>query len=62
MTTYTDREIDRAIVDYAIHHDVETDAVVIDVREEGGAVVGFRLSLDVGGRSRGCDETFGEWK
>ncbi len=33
----------------------------IDLPEDA-PVVGFRLSLDVDGRSRGCDETYGEWR
>lgn len=66
MHTYSEGEIARYVNDYADHHDVEPDAVIIDRRfadggKDGLAVIGFRLSLDVDGRSRGCDERFGAW-
>lgn len=52
-------QIAAAVVDYAIFHEVDTDAV--DVTESYGGegnVVRFRLSLDTDGRSRGRDEWY----
>ena len=62
MKTYTKMDLDAAIVDYAVRHEVETDDVLIDRNYYDGLVIGFRLSLDVDGRSRGGDETFGNWR
>lgn len=59
--TCTEAEINEAVVDYAIHHEVETGAVDVSRSYTDGALTGFRLSLDADGRSRGCDETFGEF-
>lgn len=61
-TIYTEAEINEAVVAYAIHHEVEADAVLIDCTTADGGIVGFRLSLDTDGRSRGCDEVFGQWR
>lgn len=58
---YTEAEIEQAVADYATHHGVETDAVDVCRRYEDDCVIGFRLSLDVDGASRGCDERFGAW-
>ena len=63
--TYTETEINESIRDYATQHEVELDAVLVDRHTgeyaQGPDVVGYRLSLDVDGVSRGCDETFGDW-
>ena len=59
----SEADITQAVADYCDFHGVEADAVLIDRREmDGIGVVGFRLSLDIDGRSRGCDETFGAWE
>ncbi len=59
----TGDEITTAKADYAAHHGTTEDAVIVDLMHDpDGRTIGFRLSLDVGGRSRGCDEYFGAWK
>lgn len=58
--TYTEEQIASHVSDYATHHEVATDAVVISRRFVGDEVVGFVLSLDDVGHSRGRDEKFGE--
>jgi hypothetical protein len=58
-TTYAEDEIRSYVLSYADHHGVGPDAVDVTRQYDGGAVTGFRLSLDVDGRSRGCDEKFG---
>jgi len=57
--TFTDADVTAAVVDYAIHHEVETDRVAVERSYQDGRLVGFRLSLDVHGRSAGQDETYG---
>lgn len=61
MKIYTKAEIDDAVEVYAIAYEVEKDGVDVTLAyDEDGAVIGFRLSLDVDGRSHGCDEWIGE--
>lgn len=66
MTTksiYTESEIQQHVADYADHYNVANVAVDVCRNYDGdGQVIGFRLSLDFGGCSRGCDEMYGEWK
>ncbi len=58
----TPEETVQAIRDYCVRHEVRPDFVLIDRQYDAdGEVIGFRLSLDLDGRSRGCDETFGTW-
>lgn len=56
-------QIDGAVEDYCIHHQAEEDGVDVCMCTHGddGPVIGFRLSLDVDGRSRGEDKRFGSW-
>lgn len=54
--------IDSYVEAYAAHHEVGPSDVLVDRNYRGDEVVGIRLSLDVDGYSRGCDETFGEWR
>jgi hypothetical protein len=61
ITPHEQAWIDQAILDYAIHHGVETDAVFVLRNFREGRLVGFLLSLDRNGHSRGCDEKFGQW-
>jgi hypothetical protein len=58
-TTYTEDVIRSYVLSYAEYHGVEPDAVDVAREMDGKTVTGFRLSLDVDGRSRGCDEKFG---
>lgn len=59
---YAEKDIMEAVHDYAVHHEVETDEVSVTRNHDNdGRIIGFRLSLDVDGRSRGCDEKFGAW-
>lgn len=60
-TIYTDEQIQQAVTDYAIHHEVEADAVLVERSYTDGRLTGFRLSLDADGKSRGCDERYGEF-
>lgn len=63
MKAYTDREMMSAILDYADRNGVDKDHVVLSrLYDVDGYVIGFRLSLDFDGRSKGCDEVFGEWR
>lgn len=50
--------IDAAVTLYAEFHDVSTDEVDVstNTRGDGDRIIGYRLSLDVDGVSRGCDE------
>ncbi len=64
----TAEEIAQALGDYCDHHDVQPEDVIVDMMVRTGGphgdrpvTVGFRLSLDVDGRSKGCDERFGAW-
>jgi hypothetical protein len=59
---YTQSDIDALVAAYAAHHDVEPSAVDVSRNTSDNTVIGVRLSLDIDGRSRGCDETFGEWR
>lgn len=60
---WTIESIAALVEDYAIYHEVETDAVDVSLcRDNAGRVVGGRLSLDVDGRSHGGDEVFGFWE
>jgi hypothetical protein len=56
---WSEREIRSYVEDYAIFHNVETSEVIIDRIYEGRRIIGFRLSLDVGGDSQGVDESYG---
>lgn len=61
MKIYTKAEIDDVVEVYAIAYGVETDGVDATLNyDEDENVIGFRLSLDVDGRSHGCDEWIGE--
>lgn len=54
-----DEQVDQAINDYCDRHGLDSDAVLVDYERDGsGEVVRFRLSRDIDGRSRGCDEWF----
>lgn len=58
MTAYEKTQVQEAIEVYCYHRDVEPSDVVVtyECDEGGGNVVRFRLSLDVDGKSHGCDE------
>ena len=57
----TESEITQAVADYADLHLVEESAVDVSRNYCDGETVGIRLSLDVDGASKGCDERYGEW-
>ncbi len=61
MPPYSGDVIRQTVHDYAYRWEVDTDEVDVSINLSGNDIVGFRLSLDSAGRSRGCDESFGTW-
>lgn len=60
MKVFTPQEIAEARLSYADYHGVDyASGVEVTENHYDGKCVGFRLSLDVDGRSRGEDEWYG---
>jgi len=59
LAPYTDDERREMVAAYADFHGVNESDIDVSPHWYDGRAVGLRLSLDIYGRSRGCDEQYG---